>query len=370
MYFDDLINIENCIDDFFQTFDKKAPIIMFGFGFALNRTLLKFEDMGFNIVGICDNDEKKHNTIYKNTYPVFSLYKAMQNYSNATYVISTPKYFDEIKTQLETKVKQHQICDIDFECGHYFSGKEFKKFVLDNRERFQKFYNALSDDLSKKVLYNVTKAHFSGDRIDFINAQSTFDDWYLFKTLLAPNSESVFLDCGAFDGDTIKVFKTAAKDGYTKIYAFEPDVEVQPLLQKTITENNIVGVEIIRKGVYDTEGKLSFSSGGVYSSILDSNKSPKTQNALTTIDVVTIDKQMDGQFVDIIKMDIEGAEYKALIGASETIKKNKPRLAICLYHKIEDFINIQELLLNLVPEYKLLLRHHLPSCTDTILYAY
>jgi hypothetical protein len=87
------------------------------------------------------------------------------------------------------------------------------------------------------------------------------------------------------------------------------------------------------------------------------------------IDVATIDSVLGGTSVDIIKMDIEGAEYRALLGAQNSIKKHKPRLAICLYHNIEDFIEIPELILKMVPEYKLFLRHHSKSCTDTILYA-
>ena len=71
----------------------------------------------------------------------------------------------------------------------------------------------------------------------------------------------------------------------------------------------------------------------------------------------------------ILQMDIEGAEYRALLGAERSIRKHKPRLAICLYHNVEDFIQIPELLLSMVPEYNLSLRHHSKGCTDTILYA-
>ena len=78
---------------------------------------------------------------------------------------------------------------------------------------------------------------------------------------------------------------------------------------------------------------------------------------------------MDGGYVDIIKMDIEGAEKKALMGAEKIIKKHKPRLAVCVYHNFEDFLEIPELIINMVPEYKLYLRHKSNSGTDTILYA-
>ena len=72
---------------------------------------------------------------------------------------------------------------------------------------------------------------------------------------------------------------------------------------------------------------------------------------------------------DDIKMDVEGSELDALEGAKQTILNNKPKLAVCLYHKTKDFIDIPNLIHNLVPEYKLYVRHHSFSVNETVLYA-
>lgn len=68
-------------------------------------------------------------------------------------------------------------------------------------------------------------------------------------------------------------------------------------------------------------------------------------------------------------MDIEGSELAALRGAEKTIKKSKPKLAICVYHKPEDLITIPQFISSLVPEYKFFLRHHQYISWDTVLYA-
>jgi len=73
--------------------------------------------------------------------------------------------------------------------------------------------------------------------------------------------------------------------------------------------------------------------------------------------------------VTYIKMDIEGAELNALKGAANTIKKNKPRLAICVYHKPEDILEIPVFLSELVPSYQFYLRHHSQYYIETVLYA-
>ena len=73
--------------------------------------------------------------------------------------------------------------------------------------------------------------------------------------------------------------------------------------------------------------------------------------------------------VDFIKMDIEGSELVALKGAKRTICQYKPNLAICIYHKIEDFYMIPKYIKQIVPEYKLYVKHHTDMEWETVLYA-
>lgn len=77
-----------------------------------------------------------------------------------------------------------------------------------------------------------------------------------------------------------------------------------------------------------------------------------------------------GEEVSFIKMDVEGSEYKAIMGSETTIKKYKPRLAISVYHADEDFIKIPALLLMLNPDYQFAYRHYTTSMEETVLYAW
>ena len=87
------------------------------------------------------------------------------------------------------------------------------------------------------------------------------------------------------------------------------------------------------------------------------------------IELTDIDSEVGDDKVTFIKMDIEGAELNALKGACKTILKNRPRLAICIYHKPEDICEIPEYLLSLVPEYRFWIRHYSSNEWETVLYA-
>lgn len=71
----------------------------------------------------------------------------------------------------------------------------------------------------------------------------------------------------------------------------------------------------------------------------------------------------------ILKMDIEGSELKALNGARKIITEQKPKLAICVYHRPDDLYMIPELIHDLVPEYRFKIRQHAYSPFETVLYA-
>ena len=101
----------------------------------------------------------------------------------------------------------------------------------------------------------------------------------------------------------------------------------------------------------------------------DTSGSSISEDGSEKIETISLDEVLQGKRVTFIKMDIEGAEYNALIGCEKTIKKWKPRLAICVYHKSEDILEIPALLLKMNDDYKFALRQYDSWDTSAILYA-
>jgi len=175
--------------------------------------------------------------------------------------------------------------------------------------------------------------------------------------------DKIMLDCGAYCGDTAV---WAAMQGAEHVYAFEPNPKTMPYLQKNADMFGKNRITPVAMGVGDTSGKLSITE--LDESNLGGTKFSKTQDG--SIDVCKIDDWCDekGIVPGFIKMDLEGSEISALLGAQQTIRRNKPQLAISLYHSLPDMWNIPMLIKELVPEYRFWCRKN-ALYVEFVLYA-
>lgn len=177
-----------------------------------------------------------------------------------------------------------------------------------------------------------------------------------------PASEEIFIDGGSFDGRTSKGFVQWCKGSYKKIYAFEPNHEQATIVSDHIEKWGIENVEVIRAGLWNESATLGFT--------LERTGSRVDSKGTVQIQVDSIDNVLKGEKVTLIKMDIEGSEYNAILGAAETIRKWHPRLAICIYHKMGDVLTLPALILELDSSYRLALRHYRNYPNETVLYAW
>ncbi|MEL7649270.1 MAG: FkbM family methyltransferase [Sedimentibacter sp.] len=181
---------------------------------------------------------------------------------------------------------------------------------------------------------------------------------------LIPASNEIFVDCGVFDGASSKAFIEWCNGNYKHVFAFEPDSRQYSQIYKTLS--GAKNFTLFDFGCWDKSETITFFNNIPSQLSLANDK----QNAGTTsIKVARMDDLIGDEKVTFIKMDIEGAEYQALSGAEQIIRKNKPRLAICVYHRPEDIIKIPELILSFRDDYKFYLRHPFYSSSQTVLFA-
>ena len=240
-----------------------------------------------------------------------------------------------------------------------------------SNNRILEVYDMLADDESKRVYASVLTNRISFWRYPY---SDLYTEGPYFSNLYEMRNDEVFIDCGAYTGDTVLRFlETIAplkNSGFKEIHAFEADMQNFIELEKTIAsipEQQRKNIHCHRAGVWNETGTMSFGREAYGSFEFVSALKTDSFFLQQTVPTVKIDDL--ARNATFIKMDIEGAELNALKGAEDTIKNNAPKLAICIYHQLNDFWEIPMYLKRIMPEYSFYVRHHSKGLSETVLYA-
>jgi len=191
-------------------------------------------------------------------------------------------------------------------------------------------------------------------------------DIYFPSELVRLSPEEVLVDCGAFDGDSIRLFRRRTAGAYGHIIACEPDETNRGRLTEFIGElppQERVRITVLPYAVGDRDEIMHFNASGTAGSHLSS------EGATQAVECRCLDTLLDGRTPTLVKMDIEGAEPDALRGAFEVIRRARPILAVCAYHKSEHLWTLPQIMKAALPDYRISLRRYAEECWETVYYA-
>lgn len=215
----------------------------------------------------------------------------------------------------------------------------------------------LSDETSRRVFDEQLALRRDG-KYAALSAPTPADQ-YVPSDLPRWREPMRLIDCGAYDGDTIRVLHAQgyALEGFI---ALEPDPANYARLREAWGHD--ARGRLIAAGAWSSAGALSFKAGEGGAAHLD-------ENGETTIPVLALDSLCADFHPTLIKLDIEGAERAALDGATRTIVRDRPDLAISVYHRISDLWSIALTIEDRKLGYRYFLRSHAHNGFDTVLYA-
>jgi FkbM family methyltransferase len=207
---------------------------------------------------------------------------------------------------------------------------------------------------------------------------------YFPVELMTPSEDEVFVDCGSFKGDTIPGFTSHWNGRFKHIFALEPDPQNREVLWTTTQNMGLADqVTVVPCAVGDQGGVVSFASTGTVTSQIVEGGQRAT--GVESQRIEDISWPVTPAFIDVecrrldeiswpvaptyIKMDIEGAEPRAIVGATDLLREHYPILAVCTYHRSEHLWQIPNLIRSIAPEYNLFLRRYAEECWEGICYA-
>jgi FkbM family methyltransferase len=346
-------------------FKKNKEVILFGAARMGYLGIKHCQKNRIRVLAICDNDLSRAGTKIGNI-SVINI-KTLLTFPKTTPIIITSIHDDEIHNQLK-KLGFHRVWSQTY-FSSFFTNKFYNPswanpidVLLSHKKDIIKAFHIYEDEESKKTFLGVLKNRLFIDKKYISEIKRDISKEYFDNDVIKLSKEEVFVDGGAFDGDTINAFIKKTKNKFKKIYAFEPDeITYKKLNQyvKSLKDNRII---IMRKGIGVKKTTVSFANDGSFGSRISKTGEIK-------IKIVSLDEMLKDKKPTFIKYDIEGAEIDALKGAINIIKRNKPKLAICVYHKPTDTWRIPFLLKKILPEYKLRLRHYGDLMYETVCYA-
>lgn len=231
-----------------------------------------------------------------------------------------------------------------------------------NRKAMLDTIDIFEDEQSKEIYVNSIC-----NRIAPQYAQKTFHEMeergeYFGTGIFELGDDECYVDAGAYDGDSIKAFMEAVKGNFEQIYGFELDAENYQAMKNNpefVLDNRI---QLFNRGISSEEKKASIIRDGHSSRILEGTNEYSGFECLDNI--------LGNKRITLIKMDIEGAEREGLKGARNIISSQNPKLAISVYHRLDDMWRIPQYIKELCPDYKIYMRHHTAVVWDTDCYAY
>lgn len=352
----------------------ERPLFMYGAGKAARLRIEWLKEYDIEIEGVCVDSEYYNENQYIESYKVYDIERVKAEYPKYNLFIG---FENHTGAQEAIRKNQNENSTVFYlEDPFKFKYMSFD-FYLRNSEKYQKAYDLLEDELSREIFVAALNSRLRGCSEEIAKFQSKSLYGYQYD-LLQPSKSEVFVDCGAYDGDTVEEFVGVVNNHYKEIYAFEPDVKNAENLRKKVASDKI---HIIEKGTGKECGKASFYvDSSIYSNFVSSNlwgsgtrrDLYQDVNRYEEVDITTLDSELQGIEVTLIKMDIEGSELDALIGAKGLISQYYPKLAICVYHKQEDLFSILLYIHQLEggrKKYKYYMRHHSNNLSETVLYA-
>lgn len=341
---------------------SSSGVYLYGAGFVGRWSISYLEGLGIKVLGFVDSDSTKWNSKI--------LGKA----------VLSPRENAVIEAKAIIITARHAVNKVKLFLGSLTKAKimSIDAFVVcqqgfETIERLEQLFS--SDVRSLDTVRAVLIAMLEGSTrslADYADNRPFFDRFGFFNR----NGE-VFVDAGAYVGDSIERFIWSVNGVFKKIYAFEPSHEQYIAMQKRI--DRLIAEWGIGKEYFALENKaISNRSSNVRmkrgnqmaQNRIEFSSSPLDDfGAAAIVETVSLDEYFKEQGFTFLKVDIEGSELDLLDGAINSIQRDRPRIALSVYHFPLDIFSLPFRTQEINGDYEFILGHHSSQLMDTVLYC-
>ncbi len=326
--------------------NETRPIFLYGTGNGADKILDVCEAFNIPVEGVFASSDFVRNRTFRG-FPVQSIGMIEEKYGDSFVVLLA--FGTTLSTVAENirKIAEKHTLYIP-EVPLY--GKELftYEYYLENLEKIEKAYELFSDERSKAVYEDMIAFRISGEPKLLANAENI---GISYAELLAKKGISKAVDCGAYKGDSTKMMADTLAP--LKIVAVEPDPKTFLKLSAYAENEERTNIVPVNAAV----GKEDTTAFFMASASRGSGKEGLSKSAKTReVTVRSVDSVLEGEMIDLLKLDVEGDEKEALLGAEKTIMGSRPNLAISVYHRTGDIFELPLMIWEMLPDFKFYLR--------------
>ncbi len=324
---------------------EKRPIILYGMGNGAEKILALCQKFKIPVQDLFASDEFVRGQSFAG-FQVKRYEQIRTAYSDPIILIAFGTERPEVLDKIYRIAEEFEVLAPDIP----LFGDELIDFpsIKQHQAAIVQVYERLADTTSKKVFQCLLQYKLSG-KIRYLQECETTREEAL-SHLFPLEDKAVYMDLGAYDGDTVEEFIAYTQGKYGKIFALEPDRKNFAKLKRKIEDRHWQHVTLFPYASWSQAAKLIFDGRGGRNSALGERG--------YEVQAESVDHLLQGKPASFIKMDVEGAEYETLLGCKRTIQQFAPKFAISAYHRSWDFVELPKLLWTLNPHYRIFLRHH------------
>lgn len=325
------------------------PIFLYGTGNGGDKIIAALEHCGVSLTGVFASDgfvrDRQFHGMQVRAYSDVTA----EYGDDITVLLAFGTTLPDVRAFIEELDRRHdlRIPDVPLYGGELFDQAYFDAH-LDDLEQCR----ALLADEESRLIFDDAVAFRMTGRLKYLSRTQSFAD--SVTSLFGGKHYGTILDGGAFKGDSTSDLAALCPG---KIIAVEADPKTALKLQAYADTETRCPVECVNAALWNRDGELEYTSSGSRGS----GESGRNRRAkVTTVPSRTIDSICGAEPVDLIKLDIEGAEWEALDGAEATIRRDQPDMAVSLYHKTDDLWKLCQRLNAMLPGHRIYLRR--PDC--------
>ena len=353
--------------------DARGKVVLFGAGGLGRQTMDCLRTLGIEPLAVTDNNSKLWGTRLDGVDILAPADAASRYGSDALFIVAIWNpfhWYQETRKRL-TELGCRRITPPSPVYWRFpgtflpFYTQDVPENVHRQADEVLKAAQLWSDDRSREQYFEQVMWRARGDWT-FSRPEPEDKDSYFLPRVFSLVPDEVFVDCGAFDGDTLRVFLPQSRGEFRQFVGLEPDPASFAKLEEYVAGLPAAvrsRVRSVHAAVGAERTTLSFAATGGLGS-------KPSSDGTFAVSCLPISEVVDASTrVTFIKMDIEGAELDALRGARPVIERDRPVLSICVYHLQHDLWSLPLLMKEMVPEYRMFLRAHEGDGWQTVAYA-